>query len=76
MNYAETIAQHGGSSALARKLGIRPNSVSNWKARGIPKPWAAVIRGLEPSAPVTPSGPTSVTVQVGGLEVTITVRQL
>jgi hypothetical protein len=73
MNYDQTVALHGGSSALARKLGIKPNSVSNWAARGIPKAWQMAIASLD-STPVTSALPASVTIQVGGLEVTITVK--
>jgi hypothetical protein len=73
LGYEETIQRHGGSSALARKLGIKPNSVSNWKARGINKAWAMAIRSLDPVAPPTASA-SIVTVVVGGLEVTISVK--
>lgn len=36
-------AEHGVGK-LAKALGIRQNVVSNWRARGLPKPWDHVLR--------------------------------
>lgn len=32
----EAIVAAGGVSALARHLGVKPNTVSNWRTRGLP----------------------------------------
>lgn len=43
-NLLETaISKSGGVGKLADSLGIRQNVVSNWRARGLPKPWAVVL---------------------------------
>ena len=40
----ETAIQTEGSvSKLAQALDVRQNVVSNWRARGLPKPWAQVL---------------------------------
>ena len=38
------IQAEGSSAKLARKLGITPARLSNWKARGIPDGWASALR--------------------------------
>lgn len=44
MDILETAIQAEGSvSKLADALDVRQNVVSNWRARGLPKPWAQVL---------------------------------
>lgn len=38
------IEVEGGVGKLADALGIKQNVVSNWRARGLPKPWDYVLR--------------------------------
>lgn len=38
------IHAEGGVGKLADALGIRQNVVSNWRSRGLPKPWAHLLR--------------------------------
>lgn len=45
----ETIKVAGGVSALARHLGIRPNTVSNWQARGLPRAYALLFAVMRDS---------------------------
>lgn len=33
----------GGVSALARALGVRPNTISNWQSRGLPRAYAQLF---------------------------------
>jgi len=45
MDILQTAIQaEGGVGKLADALDIRQNVVSNWRARGLPKPWAQVLR--------------------------------
>ena len=40
MNILEiAIKTEGSVSGLAKTLGIKQNVVSNWRKRGLPKPW-------------------------------------
>ena len=44
MNILEiAIKTEGGVNALAKTLGIKQNVVSNWRKRGLPKPWDIVL---------------------------------
>lgn len=47
------IQKHGGTSAVARLCEISPQAVSQWKQKGIPKPWLKVLKlygnGSQPS---------------------------
>lgn len=38
LNIEEIIKEHGGQSALARKLGLTPQHINNWRIRksGVP----------------------------------------
>lgn len=50
---ARAIDNLGGPSELARRLGLKPNVVSNWKARGVPVRYAYLIAewaGVQPAA--------------------------
>ena len=38
----------GGTTAVSDICGIEPPSVSEWKRKGIPRPWAAYFRLLRP----------------------------
>lgn len=40
----QAIAAEGGVTKLAASLGVRQSVVSNWKARGLPKPWEIALR--------------------------------
>jgi hypothetical protein len=40
------IATEGGVGKLAVALGVRQSVVSNWRARGLPKPWSLALRLL------------------------------
>lgn len=45
MEILETAIQaEGGVSHLAAALDVQQNVVSNWRARGLPKPWAQLLR--------------------------------
>jgi hypothetical protein len=45
MDILQTAIQaEGGVGKLADALGIRQNVVSNWRSRGLPKPWAHLLR--------------------------------
>ena len=37
------IQKEGGISKLAVALGITPQTISMWRARKVPKPWAKLI---------------------------------
>lgn len=37
------IKEAGSVGKLADLLGVRQNVISNWRSRGIPRPWAKVI---------------------------------
>lgn len=39
----ETIERAGGVSALARYLGIKPNTISNWQTRGVPRAYTLLF---------------------------------
>jgi len=39
----KAIKAEGSVNALALKLGIVQNAISNWRLRGIPKPWAMLL---------------------------------
>jgi len=44
MNTLEiAIEAEGSVKALANALGVAQNVVSNWRARGLPRPWALVL---------------------------------
>lgn len=44
MNILEkAIETEGSVNALARALDVAQNVVSNWRARGLPKPWKLVL---------------------------------
>ena len=44
MNILEiAIKTEGGVNALAKTLGIKQNVVSNWRKRGLPKPWEVAL---------------------------------
>lgn len=45
---AVAIDKAGGPTAVARLLDIEVNTVGNWKARGIPKPWRKLLVSLRP----------------------------
>lgn len=34
----------GGVARLAEKLDVKPNVISNWRTRGVPRGWEAVLR--------------------------------
>ena len=38
-----SIKAEGSVGKLAEALDIRQNVISNWRARGVPKPWAQVL---------------------------------
>lgn len=45
MDILQTAIQaEGGVGKLASALCIRQNVVSNWRARGLPKPWEHLLR--------------------------------
>lgn len=45
MDILQTAIQvEGGVGKLADALGIRQNVVSNWRSRGLPKPWAHLLQ--------------------------------
>ena len=37
------IKEAGSVGKLAELLGVRQNVISNWRSRGVPRPWAKVI---------------------------------
>jgi len=37
----------GGVSALARHLGVKPNTVSNWQVRGLPHAYSYLFRFMQ-----------------------------
>lgn len=39
----KSIESAGGVNALAAALGVRQNTISNWRNRGIPRPWALLL---------------------------------
>ena len=44
MNILDIAIQNaGGVCKLASALGVKQNVVSNWRARGLPKPWEMVL---------------------------------
>ncbi len=44
MSILEQAIQRAGSvGKLAQALGVRQNVVSNWRARGLPRPWELVL---------------------------------
>lgn len=44
MNILEKAIQtEGGVSALAKSLGLVAHAVSNWRLRGLPKPWEMLL---------------------------------
>lgn len=45
------INAEGGVSKLAAALDVRQNVISNWRARGLPKPWAALLQVKYENAP-------------------------
>ena len=40
----------GGSTVLARLCGVTSQAVSQWRRKGIPKPWRMYLRLLKPEA--------------------------
>jgi hypothetical protein len=54
MNILDLSIKHaGGVGRLADELHVRQNVVSNWRSRGLPKPWEQVLRlkyGFDESA--------------------------
>lgn len=60
MNILDLSIKHaGGVGRLADDLHVRQNVVSNWRSRGLPKPWEQVLRlkyGFDESA-TDQSGP-------------------
>jgi hypothetical protein len=40
----QAIKAAGGVSALARHLGVKPNTVSNWQVRGLPHAYSYLFR--------------------------------
>lgn len=42
----KAIAIETGVNRLADALGVRQNVISNWKKRGIPRPWLLVLQLL------------------------------
>jgi hypothetical protein len=46
---ARVIAAFNGPTAMARALGdITPQAISQWKFKGIPTPWAKLIKRIRP----------------------------
>ena len=45
---AALIDEADGVTAVATLLGVEPNVVGNWKARGIPRPWRRVLKSERP----------------------------
>jgi len=43
---AEALDSLGSTSDVAARLGVKPNVVGNWKARGVPAKYAARIAKL------------------------------
>ena len=39
----QSIQISGGVSKLAEAIDVRPNVITNWRTRGVPKGWAAVL---------------------------------
>lgn len=37
----------GGVSALARHVGVKPNTVSNWQTRGLPRAYAKLFELMQ-----------------------------
>jgi len=47
MNDTRELIRHlGGTTAVAKKLGVKPNVVCNWHGRGIPWRWRATVEAL------------------------------
>jgi uncharacterized protein YjcR len=38
------IQKEGTAAALAKKLGVAPNVIGNWKTRGVPDGWLFALR--------------------------------
>jgi len=58
------ISREQGVTKLAAALGVRQSVVSNWRMRGLPKPWRLVLEaryrmdpGWPEPAPAAPSTP-------------------
>lgn len=34
----------GGVARLAEKLDVKPNVISNWRTRGVPRGWEALLK--------------------------------
>jgi hypothetical protein len=70
MTATEIIEANGGSTALAKRLGIKSTAVAMWKVRGIPRAWKLALGDTTPA----PQAVSTVTVVVGDMEITITVK--
>jgi hypothetical protein len=44
----QIIDEFGGTSSVARMLGLTPGAISQWRTKGIPKPWMMYFRALHP----------------------------
>lgn len=54
------IQSEGGVGKLAETLDIAQNVISNWRKRGVPKPWAQVLElrySAQTRAELTPTTP-------------------
>ena len=47
---SELIDKLGGTTEVARLCDIRPPSVSEWRRKGIPKPWMKFLELARPDA--------------------------
>lgn len=71
MDILQTAIQaEGGVGKLADALGIRQNVVSNWRRRGLSKPWAQLLRlkyAAQAVAQQTPAQAATETVAIAGV---------
>lgn len=48
LDASNVIDSLGGTTAVARLCDIQPPSVSEWRRKGIPKPWMKFLRATRP----------------------------
>jgi hypothetical protein len=57
MNTPVIVNRLGGTVKLARICDVTPSAVSQWKKRGIPKPWMTHLKSQYPAAFEIPAQP-------------------
>lgn len=44
--FRAALAAHGGTVGLAKHLGTTPQTVSNWRTRGVPHGWLTYLKAV------------------------------